>query len=188
MICVRRPKSWPEWYEPIDEDYPGSYQLTSGGMGEVAAGMAAAGLIDERAKTPELPDWPPPGISPKRAEALSDCLFDPEELAAEVRPKERPIVAEFLRQWDAAAGARSADPALVPAFKFFSNDGWLVTPEECRLIADGLTRALAERRKVLIAGLKVRGYKRTSETVVDLLEPWAAYNRLAADHGGYRVW
>ena len=34
---------------------------------------------------------------------------------------------------------RSPNPGKVPAWKFSSNDGWVVTPEECALLVEGLS-------------------------------------------------
>jgi hypothetical protein len=57
MRFVQPARNLPDWYEPIEPDDPESYQLTFGGLFEVAA-MTVAGLLDEEAATPELPDWP----------------------------------------------------------------------------------------------------------------------------------
>jgi hypothetical protein len=190
---VQRPTKLPDWYVPIARDYPGMYQLTFGGMFEVAAGMAADGLL-VRAPVPQLPRWPPPGLTEKRAEELWYSIFAPDTdrpLAELLRPDERPAVegaiAGYLARFERATGRR-APPGKALAYKFATNDGWLVTPKECRAIADGLTAALARRRRKLVRGLAARGYNRTEESVADLLEPWALYNRFAADHGGYRIW
>lgn len=63
----------------------------------------------------------------------------------------------------------------VPAYKFSSNDGWLITPRECRTIASVLERALPHLRK--------GGDPAWRETVRLFIK----FNRYAADHGGYRV-
>jgi hypothetical protein len=188
MRFVQPASTLPDWYEPIEPDDPAYYQLTFGGMSEVAAAMAVAGLLDGEAVAPELPDWPPPGLSPERAEQLQYYLFDADKWKQVAKPKERPIVADFLKRFSEATGRRSESPGLVPAYKFQSNDGWLVLPEECCVIADGLEAALNKRRAELVRGLRKLGYSRTKETVADLLVWWAQYNRVAADHGGYRVW
>ena len=193
---AKRPGDLPAWYEPIDSDYPALYQLTFDGMFEVAAGMAAAGLLDEKTKAPKLPNWPPRGLSEERADELWPHIFDPHEqedvpLADVLRPDEKPVVADaiarYLVRFEAATG-RAAPPGKALAYKFTSSDGWLVTPAECRVIADGLEAALSGQRTRLVRELKARGYSQNRKTIVDLLEPWAQYNRVAADYGGYRVW
>jgi hypothetical protein len=187
MRFAQPARTLPDWYQPSEPDDPSSYQLTFGGMFEVAAAMAVADLLDEEMATPKLPRWPPRGISPQRADELRLHLFTP-ELDDVIKPRELPLVADFLKRFSRATGRRSNSLGRVPAFKFLSNDGWLVTPDECQLIADGLDTALAKRRAELVRGLRAQGYSRTAKTVADLLIWWAQYNRVAADHGGYRVW
>ncbi len=192
MRFVRPSTNLPGWYQPIEPDYPDLYQLTFGGMFEVAAGMAAAGLLDEGPVAPQLPCWNEVGLSPERGQELWPYLFEPARpgkaaLAHVLRPHERPAVAEYMARFQAATG-QPALPGKALAYKFQSNDGWLVTPDECRVIADGLDAALAHRRDDLVRGLGERGYTRVSETAWDLLGWWAQYNRVAADHGGYRIW
>ena len=190
------PTKLPKWYEPIDPDYPDLYQVTFDGMFEVAAGMAAAEILDEKTKPPKLPKWPPRGLSRERADELWPHIFDPTEredvpLVDVLRPDEKPavadVIARYLVRFEAATG-RAAPPGKALAYKFATSDGWLVTPAECRVVADGLEVALSGQRTKLVRGLKARGYSRNRETIVDLLEPWAQYNRVAADYGGYRVW
>src|SRR5262249_6073115 len=152
---------------------------TFGGMFEVGAAMAVAGVLDEEASSPKLPDWPPRGVSAERADQLSLYLFAPAKLDKVIKPSERRPVADFLEQFADATGRGSDTPGRVPAYKFRSNDGWLVTPDECRVIADGLDAALAKRRAALVRGLRSRGYSRTAATVADLLVWWAQYNRVA---------
>jgi hypothetical protein len=192
MRFVHPPTNLPEWYEPSEPDYPELYQVTFEGMFEVAAGMAVARLLDEETAAPKLPRWPPGKMTQERAEELWPYLFEPAKpgqaaLADILAPHERSIVSKYLTRFEAATG-KPAPPGKALGYKFRSNDGWLVTPDECRVIADGLDVALAERRDDLVRGLQDRGYSRTLDTVSDLLGWWAQYNRVAADHGGYRVW
>ncbi len=188
MRFVRPANCLPAWYQPSEPADPACYQLTFDGMFEVAAAMAAANLLDEKVSAPRLPQWPPRGLSPQRSEQLQPYLYDAAELDEVIEPHERPLVTGFVDRFTTATGRRSKSPGRVPAYKFRSNDGWLVVPEECQVIADGLDAALVERRNELLRGLRVRGYSRTPKTLADLLVWWAQYNRMAADHGGYRVW
>ena len=192
MQFVQPSTNLPEWYEPIDRDYPDLYQLTFGGKFEVAAGMAAAELLDEEKAAPTLPRRADVGLSEERGQELFDLfVYRPEPgqrtLDDVLTPEERPAFTEYLARFEAATG-QPAPPGKALAYKFRTNDGWLVTPDECRVIADGLDAALAKRRARLVRGLQTRGYSRNKESVADLLSPWAKYNRVAADHRGYRIW
>lgn len=86
---------------------------------------------------------------------------------------------------DPIRGFRSASEKLVPVGKFCSNDGWVVTPEECEIIANGLDT---------VKGFTHRGYmsdpiiiEAGSENLVFVKE-FADYCRRAAKHGGFKVW
>jgi hypothetical protein len=72
---------------------------------------------------------------------------------------------------------REATPAGIPAYKFSSNDGWLVLPEEIRPALD-LYRALNEpEKRVEAAGVEL-----------DYWREWLAFLDRAAERGGFRVW
>jgi hypothetical protein len=188
MYTVLPVKKFPEDYEPIFDDMPGYYQLTYSGMFEVVAAMAAAGCLDEKMTAPRQPRWPPRGISEERAEQLQPIVLDPKRLRRHIRPEEEPIIERFLKRWHSATGRRSKGSGKVPAFKFTSSDGWWVRPEECRVVSTTLDEALRDHPKILHQGLRARGYKRLLRDVEPLVAPWAMYNRIAADHGGYRIW
>jgi hypothetical protein len=188
MYTVLPVEKLPKDYEPIFDDMPAYYQLTFSGMFEVVAAMAAAGFLDEEMTAPRQPRWPPRGISEERAEQLQPVILDPKKLKRRLRPDEVPIIEGFLKRWHAATGRRSKTAGKVPAFKFTSNDGWWVQPEECRVVSTALAETLRDRPRVLHQGLRARGYKRALRDVEPLVAPWAMYNHIAADHGGYRVW
>jgi hypothetical protein len=75
---------------------------------------------------------------------------------------------------------RSAEPGAIPAYKFLSNDSWIVVPEECEAIAAALERVVSD----------TRGHLQPSpgeQIGLDLFERFARFNRKAAAHGGYIV-
>jgi hypothetical protein len=192
MQFVRPPTKLPKWYEPLNPEYPDLYDLTFEGMREVAAAMSVAFLLDEKTPAPQLPRWGDVGLSPERGQELFELfVYRPkpgqQTLDDVLTPEERPAFIEYLARFEAATG-QPAPPGQALGYKFRTNDGWLVTPDECRVIAHGLDEDLADHRDDLIRGLRHRGYSRTLDTVRDLLVWWAQYNRVAADHGGYGVW
>lgn len=74
--------------------------------------------------------------------------------------------------------ARSVEPEAVPAYKLSSNDHWLVTPEECLVIAGALERAVRDTRARLQPSPDDEGG-------LGFIERFARFNRIAADYGGY---
>lgn len=76
-------------------------------------------------------------------------------------------------------------PGLAAGYKFCSNAGWLVSPEECNAIANGLSRALSEDAAMMYPFADGQGPP--LQAFLDTLSAWATYNAVAAAHGGYRV-
>jgi hypothetical protein len=70
----------------------------------------------------------------------------------------------------------------VPAAKLCTNDGWLLTPAECRLLA----AALETRGAAAVARLKMTRAARAGWTAA--VADFARYCRGAARAGGFRVW
>ncbi|HXU04820.1 MAG TPA: hypothetical protein VN903_27855 [Polyangia bacterium] len=75
---------------------------------------------------------------------------------------------------------RSPDAALVPAFKLSSNSGYVVVPEECRLIAAALAQVVRDTREKLALTPE-------ENEALNHVERFARFNQIAADHGGYEV-
>lgn len=76
------------------------------------------------------------------------------------------------RETRAQLGFRSAHTGKVSAYKFGSNDGWVVVPDECTILADEAALAL---------GYLEEGHWR--HTVIE----WIDFNRGCARLGGYTV-
>jgi hypothetical protein len=70
----------------------------------------------------------------------------------------------------------------VGEYKWSSNDGWLVTPAECTIVADGMTASVDS-----IVYVAAGDFGSTVGNVRHWVEDWAEFNRVAASHGGYRV-
>lgn len=100
---------------------------------------------------------------------------------------------EALRAADTLAGATIA------AYKLMSNDGWRMSPGECRAVAEGLRGALAGVRVPAAAvplidedGLEIEPEEPGEpEPIPERLRPvvqgFIAFNERSALHGGYRV-
>jgi hypothetical protein len=149
----------------------GHLRLTGESMARMVKVMRAAGVLDDtRPSTfPDLPD----DMDEDRAAELLDAILDDDEIEPPPTAAEKRVIKAYLKARGAVEGVRSPHPGRVPACKFGSNDNWLVWPEECKAIANGLDRWLAGRRG--------KGFDK------DGVRLWVNYNRAAADHGGYRV-
>ena len=143
--------------------------------------LVAADLLDQDCDSAMRPDWPPIGLSKARANQLQSLFEAPDEeeqtpTLVEVAPtaRELRVMQEWQSATDCARSARSRKRNKVPAYKFLSNDGWIVTPEESLILAYGLIKHL-ELEASLAATPKY-------------VSQFCAFNQLAAWNGGYNVW
>lgn len=104
-----------EFVNNVYEKKGGRYGFSIGFMGHIYKALDLAGVLDH--DTPHLP-WPR-----ENTEAEAD-----DELLVWTR----------LPEFRAVLEARSPNRYQVPAFKLRSNDPWLITPDECFIIAYAL--------------------------------------------------
>jgi hypothetical protein len=168
LSMVRTPFDIPGRYPDLIRDYPGYFR------GIPFEELDEAGVLDYGMAIPKGPAWPPKGLTAARARKLRH-LFD-EQIASDEEPdadaadalkvqagsvngpgalllKVNPTPRELRIMQRFLAGERQAHSAVsrslgkVPAFKFGSNDGWHVIPEECLVIARGLAELLATKQR-----------------------------------------
>ena len=92
--------------------------------------------------------------------------------------KELEIVTNERARIDILLAKKSSISGKVAAYKFSSNDGWIVTPEECTTIADSLRHGLENVAKAAEGNVQ--------DDQISIRE-WLMYYEFAAQHGGYRV-
>lgn len=111
--------------------------------------------------------WGMQAIRAALGDTLDNTPFPPfRQLTQEEKDSEPPHSALYPETLEAV----SPDPSKVPAHKFCSNDGWLVNPAQCLVLAEKLEKVLTP----------------------DHEDAWAlsfaAGCREAAPRGGFRVW
>lgn len=156
------PKLPIDGYQPRHSEYPGSFEVNWSGMSWLLELMENANVIDR--DCPDA-DHIPSGLSAQRMKAIWDLFcFDH---SIEPLPTENEL--KMIDESQAREGR-------VLVIKFVSNQGFLVTPDECLVIAHGVERYASENE---------------SRSELDLewsdVHFWASYNRVAANHGGYRI-
>lgn len=183
-LYMARPPANVSGYEPQYEGMPEYFRVTSATMPALVAAMERAGVVDLAMPTPRLPTWPPgrhASSSPPEDTSARPSV-EPPSTASELA-----ILDEFRERRLEVLGARSPERSKVPAFKFASNDGWRISPEECRAIADGLTHALTMREAEVLDGFFRAGGALSRVDARAFLDAFARYNAVAAEHDGYRV-
>jgi hypothetical protein len=174
-------------------DAEGSYfRLNIFGMGEYARLMETFGMVFEAGPYPE---WPHPGPYGTTDEIVEQVRY-PEysegkpPLSDEDAANARRYIAahESVLAWHPEESLLDEDSA-IPAHKFSTNDGWIVTPAECRAAvkmwreACELAGAGEEEigRKVLTGAMDENGMGG------DYWMKWVAWIEGAIEHDGFCV-
>jgi hypothetical protein len=155
------------------------YQVNNRGMDIIYRALFAAKILDEDCKRPNFDATFPGWLSPSRVDDIMDALESDEEPDPPMTEREREAIREAQAAQEALLETRSPKPAMVPAFKFGSNDGWVVTADECAIIGSAIEHMLADEQQLTNACP-------TDESRA-LLENWLQYVRVAQGTGGFTV-
>lgn len=193
----------------LDADSPDYFRFNWSGMRVMVTTMVAAGAVTEE-EAPVFPPWPPAGTAADRQDLVRDALFEP-TLEVKLTSAEQIRVRTMRTTRKKLLATHSKKPGKVPAFKFLSNEGWIVAGDECTVIAkqlsahaaritqadlDALDREYVAAQKKLMAAtmrpgeidlLGERGLGMTLAEYKAWMVQWSAFNAIAAKHGGYRV-
>jgi hypothetical protein len=195
-------------YKPQYDNDPSYYRFRTPAMALMVQVMRSAGVISDE-PAPEFPPWPPEGVPEDRVALLDQAMGGGDTDALTTR--ERVFLEGMRHRLQAARATPSRAPGKVPAFKFTSNDGWIVSVAECAAIARAvreyamritehdlaaLEREYDARQKAMTAPMIAQGHVmllgnqplglELPELKIWLAE-WAMYNEVASSHGGYRV-
>ncbi|MEZ4453483.1 MAG: hypothetical protein R3B09_28745 [Nannocystaceae bacterium] len=190
LQMVRAPASADIQELPNSGGVPGYYRFNTWGMKLTLGALEWADAI-HYAQAPTFPPFPPAGVDVDRAYAAlervnvgpDDETYDDTEGDDPPTDAEIAAVRIYKAARDAVAEASSIIDGQVGAYKLVTNDAWLVTPEECRILAARLREhvELIARDFFPDAGVSVEDGR-------TWLLGFARYNELAAEHGGYRVY
>jgi hypothetical protein len=183
LQMVRAPAAADEEELPNSGGVAGYYRFDLREMQVTVGALERAEALHD-GPAPEIPELACEGLDEERVFAAIEALRG-EAGAGAAAPTEAELAAAraFIAAHEAAMSASSIVGDRVGAFKFETNDGWLVTPEECRLLARKL-RARCEalaREYFPAAGVQEAAARRW-------IVGFARYNEIAAEHGGYRVY
>lgn len=194
----------------LDKDQPDYFRFNWGGMHAMVMAMVAAGALAEDDKAPALPPWPPKGMTADTQARFEAAYGDP-KAEAKLSPAERTQLRALRATQQRLLATHSKHKGMVPAYKFLSNEGWIVAGDECRTIAtrlrayakrvtqkdlDALGKAYADAQRPLTEAIKKEGEitvvgNESLGISVDEFRTWAAewaaYNEVAAKHGGYHI-
>lgn len=98
-----------------------------------------------------------------------------------VRPRDGNDFSSYDKELIKVRSFTSKIKGLIPVQKFCSNDGWIVTPEECNIIFEALSRIL-DKNDILCSKI-MEEYNN-----YDFVKMFADYCKHAVECGGFEVW
>lgn len=193
----------------LAEDSGGFYRFKFGRMPVMVALMEWSGALAEDDTAPDFPSWPPKDTPADRKKVLNAAGNDA-KAEGQLTPVEKKELAATRKATHDAKVVRSKHSGMVPAFKFATNDGFIVTPEEAKIISAKLrayadkvnAQSLTKLEKVYQDNQKpkrpegsgagagsaaVEPLGLTVDTLRAWVVEWAGYNDIASHHGGYQV-
>jgi hypothetical protein len=159
-----------DMYWVHDKDDPRNYfRLNIFGMSRFADAMYQLGALRD-GYTDESPSWPD---EPEGYWAWKDgCVEVGEDQATVYRKVEEQYRAKLT--WSPAGEVTG-----IPAHKLGTNDGWIVTPEECFVAASTIRSADPDRVAQVLASCEIAR--------VDYWNDWVQWIADASEHGGFEV-
>jgi hypothetical protein len=161
-------------YEKMNAADTHYFRLNIWGMGKARVGMYEAGMIFDGQADNEWPEYSPPTSAEGGKEGLLAAEDDYDRKYDELC---EPIRAQHPEGGDT-----------IPSFKFGSNDGWHVTPEECH----AAVVAWREHKAKLDAGdaLAILDEDGEETSVFDAQwwPEWIEFIDRASKRGGFKVW
>lgn len=184
FTMVRTPPSVDARELPNSNGIPGNYRFTTWGMQMTLGALEWADAIHYE-RTHTLPALEVGALDTDDVAAAFASLAAPggEPVGPTPSAAALDLVRRHQRACEEVLTRSSLRDGRVGAYKFQSNDGWLVTPEECEVLDRCLraSAAMIARDMFTDAGL-------TAEDGLRWVLGFARYNAVAAEHGGYRVY
>lgn len=162
-------KAWADAWAASDAAHKSYFRLNVWGMSVCVELMEKAGMVTSQGKLlwPELSNY-----------GLTEYPDDPEYYdgheRAEIEAKLTEQGRAFLQASKAVIEYEPQPVAGIPAHKFWSNDGWLVTPKQCEAALSAWEAAAPELRASI-------------EAEREWWPGWIEFLTHSKDRGGFRV-
>lgn len=161
------------WQTDSDKAY---FHLSVWGMSAYARAMHELGMVYEVAPTGAWPKASDHGTTHEHIDTVEDG--NPEGI--QITAVQEAAARAYLKLRDAHLSQHPGNTPGIPSFKFGTNDGWLVTPDECKAALAAYRAADEGKREAVLAAVRQPwnpGY----------WDEWIAFLEGAVDHGGFRV-
>ncbi|HAU5010176.1 hypothetical protein PPO22_16130 [Proteus mirabilis] len=131
--------------------------------------------------------WLKAEMTPARMEEIGDYIYH--HIPTHPAPLEEEITLfkQAMQEEEALLAKESEKEGCIPIYKFATNDGWIVTPKECEIIASALTAKLLEDNHVFVEQVAKMSHIAYRSLEIALID-FGKFNQFAKKYGGYRVY
>lgn len=145
------------------------YRFNIWSMARVREVLCVLGVLDEEFPFPEWPESPGEEHFDEDGNPLTDEAED------------------YLRELDDLR-AMHAGNGKVPYYKFCSNDGWIVTPEECEALSKAILSAGKEKIKSILERYVEPDARDSLDEFAEYIVGFGKYCERCASLGGFAVY
>lgn len=131
--------------------------------------------------------WLKAEMTPARIEEVGDYIYHKIPTSPEPVEEEIILFRQAMKEEEALLAKESGKEGNLPIHKFATNDGWIVTPKECEIIASTLTKKLLEENHVFVEQLAKMSHLAHRSLEIALID-FGKFNQFAKKYGGYRVY
>lgn len=131
--------------------------------------------------------WLKAEMTPARIEEVGDYIYHKIPTSPEPVEEEIILFKQAMKEEEALLAKVSGKEGNLPIHKFATNDGWIVTPKECEIIASTLTKKLLEENHVFVEQLAKMSHLAHRSLEIALID-FGKFNQFAKKYGGYRVY
>ncbi|HEJ9486490.1 TPA: hypothetical protein SMM93_001889 [Proteus mirabilis] len=131
--------------------------------------------------------WLKAEMTPARIEEVGDYIYHKTPTSPEPVEEEIILFKQAMKEEEALLAKESGKEGNLPIHKFATNDGWIVTPKECEIIASTLTKKLLEENHVFVEQLAKMSHLAHRSLEIALID-FGKFNQFAKKYGGYRVY
>lgn len=131
--------------------------------------------------------WLKAEMTPARIEEVGDYIYHKIPTSPEPVEEEIILFKQAMKEEEALLAKESEKEGNLPIHKFATNDGWIVTPKECEIIASTLTKKLLEENHVFVEQLAKMSHLAHRSLEIALID-FGKFNQFAKKYGGYRVY
>lgn len=150
--------------------------------------LATANVLCDRDPPPE-PPWPAPGstLTAERAEALLAHFEGNEPIDPKVSAAEKREYGAYRKSQEKWLASKSPNKVRVPAFKFQSNDGWIVDGKESALIAEAIASLFDDDDQFELLCDLLELSRGAEKSLREQLAKFERFNARCAKGDGYTV-